>query len=52
MRKNSGDWFGDIWRLLRDRGSNFSASFDVVFQAVGARIVLTAVQAPRMNAIC
>jgi putative transposase len=44
--------FEDIRFLLRDRGSNFTASFDAVFQATGARIVRTAVQAPRMNAIC
>ena len=37
--------------LIRDRGSNFTASFDAVFQAAGTRIVRTAVQAPRMNAI-
>ena len=44
--------FEDIRFLLRDRGSNFTASFDAVFQATGARILCTAVQAPRMNAIC
>jgi putative transposase len=38
--------------LVRDHGSNFTASFDAVFQANGTRIVRTAVQAPRMNAIC
>jgi putative transposase len=38
--------------LIRDRGSNFTASFDAVFQATGARILRSAVQAPRMNAIC
>ena len=38
--------------MIRDRGSNFTASFDAVFQAVGTRILRTAVQAPRMNAIC
>jgi putative transposase len=47
-----GDRFEDIKFLVRARGSNFTASFDAVFQAAGARIVLTAVQAPRMNAIC
>src|SRR4029077_11892668 len=36
----------------RDRGSNFTAAFDAVFQANGTRIVRTAVRAPRMNAIC
>jgi putative transposase len=38
--------------LIRDRGSNFTRSFDAVFQAAGIRILRTAVQAPRMNAIC
>jgi putative transposase len=43
--------FGDIKFLIRDRGSNFTASFDAVFQASGTRILRTAIQAPRMNAI-
>jgi putative transposase len=47
-----GDRFGDFRFLIRDRGSNFTASFDAVFQATGVTIVRTAVQAPRMNAIC
>jgi putative transposase len=47
-----GERFEDIKFLLRDRGSNFTASFDAVFQAAGTRILRTAVQAPRMNAIC
>jgi putative transposase len=47
-----GDRCGDIRFLIRDRGSNFTGSFDAVFQAAGTRIVRTAVQAPRMNAIC
>jgi transposase InsO family protein len=38
--------------LIRDRGSNFTASFDAAFQAAGTRILVSAVQAPRMNAIC
>ncbi len=44
--------FEDIRFLIRDRGPNFTASFDAVFQATGARILRTAIQAPRMNAIC
>jgi hypothetical protein len=44
-----GERFEDIKFLVRDRGSNFTASFDAVFQANGTRIVHTAVQAPRMN---
>jgi hypothetical protein len=38
--------------LIRDRGSNFTQSFDAVFQAARAKILRTAVQAPRMNATC
>ena len=44
--------FGDFRFLIRDRGSNFTASFEAVFEAAGATIVRSAVQAPRMNAIC
>ena len=44
--------FEAIKFLIRDRGSNFTASFDAVFEATGARILRSAVQAPRMNAIC
>jgi putative transposase len=44
--------FEDFKFLIRDRGSNFTASFDAVFQAAGTTILRTAVQAPRMNAIC
>jgi putative transposase len=44
--------FDQFTFLIRDRGSNFTASFDAVFQAVGTRILVSAVQAPRMNATC
>ena len=37
---------------IRDRGPNFTASSGAVFQAARTRILRTAVQAPRMNAIC
>ena len=47
-----GERFEDVKFLIRDRGSNFTASFDAVFQAAGTRILRTAVLAPRMNAIC
>ena len=47
-----GERFGDMKFLIRDRGSNFTASFDAVFQASGTRILRAAVQVPRMNAIC
>jgi putative transposase len=38
--------------LIRDRGPDFTASSGAVFQAAGTRILRTAVQAPRRNAIC
>src|SRR6266581_84499 len=44
--------FEDFRFLIRDRGSNFTASFDAVFQATSTTILQTAVQAPRMNATC
>jgi putative transposase len=52
LAMNLGQRFRDFRFLVRDRGSNFTRSFDAVFQATGATIVRTAVQAPRMNAIC
>ena len=47
-----GGRFGDFRFLIGDRGSNFTQSFDAVFQATGVTILRTAVQAPRMNAVC
>jgi len=47
-----GERFESTRFLIRDRGSNFTSSFDAVFQTAGTRILRTAVQAPRMNAIC
>ena len=41
-----GQRSGQIGFLIRDRGSNFTASFDAVFQAAGTRILVSAVQAP------
>ena len=46
-----GGRFGDFRFLVRDRGSNFTASFDAV-QSAGTTILRTAIQAPRMNATC
>ena len=47
-----GDRLGDLRFLIRDRGSNFTASFNAVFQTTGTTILRTAIQAPRMNATC
>lgn len=47
-----GEKFGGFRFLIRDHGSNFTASPDAVFQATATTIVRTAVQAPPMNAIC
>ena len=44
-----GERFEHFQFLIRDRGSNFTQSFNAVFQAAGTRILRTAVQAPRMN---
>ena len=38
--------------LVRDRGGQFTGSFDAVFQAEGIRILASPPQAPRANAIC
>jgi hypothetical protein len=35
--------------VLHDRDASFTAAFDAVFQAAGARVVRCAIQAPRMN---
>jgi hypothetical protein len=35
--------FGNIKFLIRDRGSNFTASFDAVFRAADTRVLRTAV---------
>jgi transposase InsO family protein len=47
-----GERFEDFQFLIRHRGTNFTASFDAVFQAGGATIVRTAVRGPGMNATC
>jgi hypothetical protein len=37
--------------VLHDRDASFTAAFDAMFQTSGVRIVQSAVQAQRMNAI-
>ena len=37
--------------MIRDRGSNYAATFDAVLAGAGIRTVLCNVQTPRMNAI-
>jgi putative transposase len=46
-----GDRVSDFRFIIRDRDSKFTALFDEVFKTEGIRVVLTAPQAPRMNAI-
>ncbi|MFF1691880.1 MULTISPECIES: integrase core domain-containing protein [unclassified Streptomyces] len=38
--------------MLRDRDSKYTGSFDAVFEAEGMDVLLSAPQAPRMNAHC
>ena len=38
LAMNLGEWVEGIKVLLRDRGSNFTASSDAVFPAAGTRI--------------
>ncbi|MCO6007022.1 transposase [Actinoallomurus purpureus] len=46
-----GNRASDFRFLIRDRDSKFTTPFDQVFTTDGIRVMLTAPQAPRMNAI-
>ena len=46
-----GDQAGSVKFMIRDRGSNFTTTFDAVFAGAGIRTVLCNVRTPRMNAI-
>ena len=46
-----GDRAAQFRYLIRDRDSKFTALFDEVFRAEGIQVLVTAPQAPRMNAI-
>jgi putative transposase len=46
-----GERAGSLKFMIRDRDGKFTGLFDEVFRAEGIRIVLTAPQAPHMNAI-
>jgi transposase len=37
--------------VLRDRDTSFTVMFDAVFEAAGARVIRSAVQAPRLNSV-
>ena len=49
---NLGQRSASVKFLIRDRGGQFTGSFDSVFTAVGIRILVSPPQAPRANAIC
>ncbi|MGV9854529.1 hypothetical protein ACWDWU_38105 [Streptomyces sp. NPDC003442] len=46
-----GDRTESISFLIRHRGAYFTDSFDAVFQTIGAHVIPTLPQVPRMNAI-
>jgi len=46
-----GDQAGSVKFMIRDRGSNFTTTFDAVFAGAGIRTVLCNVRTPRINAI-
>jgi putative transposase len=47
-----GERLEEMQFLIRDRGGQFTASFDAVFEDCGLRVLRSPPQAPRANAIC
>src|SRR6266700_734075 len=47
-----GERLEEMRFLIRDRGGQFTAGFDAVFEDCGLRILMSPPQAPRANAIC
>ena len=47
-----GHHAGSARFLIRDRGGQFTESFDAVFTVAGIRILFSPPQAPKANAIC
>jgi len=45
-----GDWDRSIRHVIRDRGGQFSTSFDTVFDAIGAQVIAIPPGAPQANA--
>jgi putative transposase len=48
---DTGDAGISVKFVLPDRDASLAAAFDAVFRAAGARVVRSAIQAPRMNSI-
>jgi putative transposase len=47
-----GERLEEMRFLIRDRGGQFTSSFDAVFEDCGLRVLRSPPQAPRVNAIC
>jgi transposase InsO family protein len=47
-----GERLEEMRFLIRDRGGQFTACFDAVFESCGLRVLRSPPQAPRANAIC
>jgi transposase InsO family protein len=47
-----GERLEEMKFLIRDRGGQFTASFDAVFEDCGLRVLRSPPRAPRANAVC